>query len=46
MFDLYLQDQAKILSLEWTGAVFTLIGMKRGDWEVELFDLPKYDPFA
>ena len=46
VIDLYVGDNPKVLSMEWNGADLRLIGMKRGDWEADLFDLPAYDPFV
>ena len=46
VISLYVTDHPKALSMEWDGAEFRLISMKRGDWEADLFDLPAYDPFV
>ena len=41
VIDLYVGDNPKVLSMEWNGADLRLIGMKRGDWEAEVFGLAR-----
>jgi len=43
LLNLWIPGLGKVLSLEWSGEEANLISMKRGDWEAELFGLPRYE---